>query len=85
MYCELTSIAFFLKISRPLLLELMRSFPAASMRDMCRDTGLTEVTLWPPGQSNSYIVSQPFRHLSTKSWMPVNLVFKGAYYFLFPL
>ena len=34
------TIARFLKLSRPLLLELMPSFPAAEMMDMCLDTGL---------------------------------------------
>ena len=34
------TIARFLKLSRPLLLELRPSFPAAEMMDICLDTGL---------------------------------------------
>ena len=48
-YWRLTSIARFLKLSRPLLLELMPSFPAAEMMDIL-DTGLSDATLEPPGE-----------------------------------
>ena len=53
-YWRLTSIARFLKLSRPVLLELMPSFPAAEMMDIL-DTGLSDATLEPPG--DYYIIS----------------------------
>ena len=53
---QLTSVACFLKLSRPLLLELIPSFPVAEMRDIFLDTGLTDNTLWPPGEKNVKIL-----------------------------